>query len=72
MKNFKGVPVRVSISILLLVWLWVLCCSCNAEKQFTRIMERQARQSQKEMRGEGKHLWKGGPFKQNRQFTGYK
>jgi hypothetical protein len=48
-----------------------VCCSCNAEKQFYRIMERQARKSQKEMRGEGKHRWRGGPFEQNKQFTGY-
>lgn len=71
MKKFNGVDFRVSFAILFAVWIWVLCCSCNAEKQFYRIMERQARKSQKEMRGEGKHRWRGGPFEQNKQFTGY-
>ena len=32
---------------------------------------REVRKTQREMRGDTKHKWKGGPHRQNRMFTGY-
>lgn len=64
----KGKADLVLLFSYVIVWLSLLllarCMSGCGEA--TRI-----RKTQREMRGEGKHLWKGGPHKQNKMFTGY-
>ena len=55
---------RVQTILIISFWVLQLFCSCNVEKQ-------QQRKTMKELRGEGKHKWKGGPFPMNRKFIGY-
>lgn len=52
----------------IIVWLLLLglarfLSSCGEQREIKK--------SQKEMRGETKHIWKGGPHKQNKRFVGY-
>lgn len=61
----------VQLVIMALLILYVLACGCGVDRMQEIRERRQVRKDQREMRGEGRHKWKGGPFPQNKQFTGY-
>lgn len=68
MKNWDNLTpcqqtVRILVNIILII-LALHLFGCSTENAAIR-------KTQREMRGEGKHKWKGGPFQQNKQFTGY-
>ena len=55
--------VRILVHVILIIIAMHLF-GCSTENAAIR-------KTQREMRGEGKHRYKGGPFQQNKQFTGY-
>lgn len=63
-KNLDGMLLISYIIVWLLFLLAArLMAGCSEANQI--------RKTQKEMRGDTRHKWKGGPHRQNRMFTGY-
>lgn len=52
--------------VILWIVLLVICYSLAGCGEGSKI-----RKTNRELRGEGKHSWKGGPFPQNKKFVGY-